>query len=374
MIRRIPSIFIICILIGCHFKSSLEVNHGIDGLILFNGTIKPTILKSNKIALEDFRLPTRIKQINDYLFITDLKRDAGMVCIYDLNNQKYLKSIIPKGSGPFELSAISSIVSGNSGTIYFYDVQSLRLLEANLDFLLQNDLTQPVYSNRLIFENFEKAFRIVNVSDTIYLAYTLPGIKGRFMLLNSKFESTGIQFANYPPIERKPETYDMTEVSFNAKVLGNLYTCAITTHPSADLLVVAHHHVDIIEIYKITEQKRLLRIVGPDQNFPPDYIINKSGQGLPCRECRCGYASPQVFTNYIAVLRLNKLYTDADAYISKYIYFFDWEGTLQKVIELDAEVSEFVIDEGRRKIYAIAFDQDEALLEYDLPSEFENGF
>lgn len=360
---------ILWLIIGCTSKSELEVGYGKDGLVLFKGTLQPIKLKSKKKELADFRLPIRIKLIDNYLFVTDLKRNDGMVGIYDLNNDRFLKSIIPKGNGPFELSAISSIINGNSGNIYFYDVQSLRLLEAKLDFLVGNSSAQPSYVKRIISDKYEKVLRIANLSDTSFMAYTLPGIGGRFSTLNSKFDFTGFQFGDYPPIEKKAEIYEMTEVSFYSKVLGNLYTCSIEVLQSKNLLVIAHHNVDVIEVYDYHKLKLLLRIVGPDQNLPPKYIINKSGQALPCLECKCGYSSPQVSPAYIALLRLHKLYSNEDSYISKYIYFFDWQGALVKIFELDAEVTEFVIDNNRHKIYAIAFDQDKALLEYDLPIE-----
>jgi len=56
-------------------------------------------------------------------------------------------------------------------------------------------------------------------------------------------------------------------------------------------------------------------------------------------------------------------------YISNLIYLFDWSGNLIKILELDAQISEFVIDEKRQKIFAVAFDQDEPLLEYNLSIE-----
>lgn len=97
--------------------------------------------------------------------------------------------------------------------------------------------------------------------------------------------------------------------------------------------------------------------------------MSSSQQAFPCKECRCGYSSPQATAEYIAVLRLEKLYSNPDAYISNLIYLFDWSGNLIKILELDAQISEFVIDEKRQKIFAVAFDQDEPLLEYNLSIE-----
>ena len=352
---------------NCSSKTEMEVNDESNGLILFSESMVPVKLKSQKKEVSDFRLPIRIKKIDEYLFITDLKRDKGMVAIYDLINDRYLRSIIPKGNGPSELSAVSSIVGGNDGRIYFYDLQSLRLLEADLNKLITDSLVQPVYSKRIISDDYEKPLRIVNASDTSFIAYSVPGIKGRFSFLDRNFGFTGHQFGEYPPLEKTGEAHDMAQVPFYAQVLGNIYSSSISTLPSNNFFIVAHHNVDLIEIYDYKSGQRLKRIIGPDQNFPPAYVINSGGQGAPCLECRCGYSSPQITSRYYAFLRLHKLYKEADAYLSRYIYLFDFEGRLISVLELDAEISEFVIDEQRKKIYAIAFDEDSVLLSYDLP-------
>jgi hypothetical protein len=356
------------LLTNCTSKSDLTIGRTENGLTVFSGTLPAIKLKSNQISLGNFILPTRIKLIDDYLFITDLKRSEGMVAIYDLENRRFIKSIIPNGSGPYELSAVSSIIPGNSGKVYFYDVQSLRLLESDLSQLVNDSTFQPNFVKRILFDNYEKPLRIVNISDTSFLTFSVPGIKGRFSTMDSKFDLTGFQFGEYPPIQKKGELYEMTEISYFSKVLANLYACSIATHQSGNL-VVAHNNVDVIEFYNYTNSSRVLRIVGPDQNFPPEYSMSSSQQAFPCKECRCGYSSPQATAEYIAVLRLEKLYSNPDAYISNLIYLFDWSGNLIKILELDAQISEFVIDEKRQKIFAVAFDQDEPLLEYNLSIE-----
>lgn len=92
------------LLTNCTSKSDLTIGRTENGLTVFSGTLPAIKLKSNQISLGNFILPTRIKLIDDYLFITDLKRSEGMVAIYDLENRRFIKSIIPNGSGPYELS------------------------------------------------------------------------------------------------------------------------------------------------------------------------------------------------------------------------------------------------------------------------------
>lgn len=329
----------------------------------FDEAPAPTRLASVELDWGPFFLPTRLKQIGDYLFIADLKNPDAMVTIWDIDQQREVKRIIPKGEGPFELSAVSSIFLQKGGRVYFFDLQSQRMLEADLDSLVAYPHYQPKFRKRLASEDYEYASRIHSVNDSVLVAMTLPALQGRFSLLNNNLEYTGHYFGQFPFLERTGELSGMTDISFGAKVLGNLFVATMDVNQPLNKLVVTYNNVDMIDVYNLTDHTLELRVLGPDQNYPPKFRLTESG-ALPCRECHAGYKSPQSNNDYFVALRLNKRYADVDAYQSRHVYVFSWSGELIKSIELDFEIADFVIDPKRRKLFALAVDASQPLREY----------
>lgn len=312
------------------------------------------------------RFPTEIKIIDEYLFITDLKSEQGMIAIYDTRKNQFLGSYIPKGEGPNELTAISSIFKVN-GMIYFLDPQNSRILEAPLDSLKLKGNFMPSHKIKLLRVDDERPLYIQKISDSTLLSQSYPSFKGRFVKLSSGFQQKGDYFSDYPELERKSDVSDMEH---NMKVLFSLYYSTFTISDKKKDLIIAYNFVDLIEVYNYETQTKRLTISGPDFNFPPKYILNKNGNAMPCKECKCGYSSPFATTTYLAFLRLHKLYADRDATISRFIYLFNMDGHLQRVLELDSEISQFVIDEKSNKLFAVAVDVDQPLIEYSLAELF----
>jgi hypothetical protein len=348
------------------FLVSCSGNNGLRNLVVFDQVPEPVSITASRISLPGARLPVHLSLIDGLLFIVDLKSTEGMVTVFDIETKRVVKSVIPVGEGPFELSSVSAVFEGPERTVCFYDVQSYRLLSANLDSLVRFAAHVPTFRKRIYrFDHDHTSYpvRIVNYKQGENLAYVVPGVDGRFVSIDEEWNMDSTYFGPYPPLERPG---DMSTISYYARVLSNLYSCQFALSKDQNQMVVTHYNVDLIEIYDLATKSLVQRIVGPDGNFPPDYRLNKLGQAMPCRDCKCGYSSPVPTSRYLAVLRLDKLYSSMDSYLSRFIYLFEWDGKITRVLQLDSEISDFVIDETNGKIYATSFDADAPLLEYDI--------
>lgn len=356
---RIGILFVfLCLILGCTVSPS-DLSE--DSVVRrFSKTPSAINLQSREKSIESI-YPTEIKQIDDFLFVTDLKSKAGMVIIYDTKSEQVLRTCIPQGEGSHELTAVSSIYKVRD-SIFFFDPQSLRLLGGLFDELINNRNYHPVYLRKLLFSDFERPLYLFPYSSDSIFAHVIPGFQGRFIKLDQHYEPVGRYFAPFPELDFREE--EMTKMSLYVKVLGNLfYTTSVS---DSNVIIMSYNYVDMIDIFDVHTGNLLKRIIGPEQNFPPKYILNQRLQAAPCLECSCGYSNPIITTKGFMVLRLNKLYSDSDALTSKFIYYFNWDGALTQTIKLDKDVSQFVIDEQNKKIYAISLDTDYPLLEFNF--------
>jgi len=352
---------LLLLLSSCSFQRATEPDTVIK---IFDKLPQPVKLAPTNLPWQQNGLPTRITLIDPYLFIVDLKNRDAMVAVWDIEKQVEIRKLIPNGEGPFELSAVSSIFPDGNGNIYFYDLQNLRMLEARLDCLVMNKNYLPRFKKRLLSTDFEHANRIQRVNDSTFVAITLPALNGRFRFLNRHLDYVGAPFGEFPYLDRTAETSAMTDISFGAKVLGNLYAATLAVNEPSATLLVAHNNVDVLDLFNLQTKKLLLRVVGPDQNYPPRYRLNSQGQALPCQTCNAGYKSPQALTDWFLAIRLHKRYSDFDAYESRFIFVFAWSGDLHKILELDSDITDFVVDEKRKTIFTLSLDSDYPLQAY----------
>ncbi len=343
---------------GC---TASQPNNPDDGIIKRFDKIPSGILIKSKRKNIPSIFPTEVKRIDNFLFITDLKNKAGMVIIYDIKSEQIVRTCVPQGDGSHELTVVSSIYKVRD-SVFFYDPQSLRLLGIRFNDLVNDDTHHPTYIKKLLFSDYERPLYLMPYSKDSVFAHVIPGFEGRFIKLNQRYEPMGSYFAPFPSLEPVGE---MTKMSLYVKVLGNLFYS--TSVSDSNKMVMGYNYVDMIEVFDASSRKLLKTIIGPDQNFPPKYILNQRQQASPCLECRCGYSNPIITAKGFMVLRLDKLYSASDALTSRLIYYFNWDGSLMHVIELDEDVSQFVFDEKNKKIFAISLDTDYPLLEYSFP-------
>lgn len=327
-------------------------------------TVKLKLLRT--ITIPGFYTPLWMFRIENNLLIVDLNHREGILAVYSLSKDSLLRVMMPKGNGPFEIQSISSIVTDGHRNIYFYDTQERRLLQGHLDSLAYS-VHQPRFYKRLRWTyTTDTPLSIINHSDSTYLSTSELGHGGRFNILNHRFEFSPEYFGEYPDLEHTREIKNMTHTEYRVNVLSNLFSHGICLSSDRQSLVVAYLRVDCIEVFDMKSRALRYRIIGPEQNFPPRYKLNKAGQGLPCSECYAGYSSPQVTSNYILSLRRYRQDKEWNSHLSRYIYVFSQAGTVKKILELDEDIISFVIDEERGRLYGLVVDAPYAVVEYEL--------
>lgn len=317
-------------------------------------------LTGKKISLlADFYKPYRITIHGDILYLADIGSDDGMLVTYNLLNGQTGGPYIAKGEGTGELTSISSITFQNDSILVF-DSQSQNFLKGSIrDLSEQGD--NSLIKSRVVKESSDMLLRLVSMDNSAYIGNALSGDSLRFRIVKDRNIVTS--FGDYPPLQPKD---GLSEFRFRAGVVGMLFNCDIAISKINQRMVIANRKIDLIEIYDLKSKKELYAILGPYENYPVDYLISRQGNGLPCRECHSGFSSPVVTKDAFYVLLKTEKYHTPDGWVTNLVYKFNWEGTLQEILELDQKIGEFAIHEASNKLYGFNPFSDQPIVEFSL--------
>jgi len=317
----------------------------------------PIEIKSSSFA----NFPTSMWKIDSILILVDSKTENKNLHFLDLNNKKYLFNAISKGNGPGELTAVSSIVGyALDKPIYAHDLQTQKAYELSIDSLFLNPNYIPTkYFNTMGSSNKLKSRlqKLARLNDSTLIGEMLPAYDGRFMVYDNDFKEK-YSFGEYPPIDWKGRT---DSLFFSVMVQGNIFQGSIITVPSKGFLIMSHPYLDLIEVFDVTSGKELVSIIGPEQNYPPEY----EGDGIPCKTCKSAYDMVQYNNGYIFAIYSGKEHGPNFIGCS-YIFQFDIKGNPICKYTLDYEIIDFILDLENNKIYGLALDEDKPIIEFEV--------
>ncbi|MEN6455651.1 MAG: BF3164 family lipoprotein, partial [Prolixibacteraceae bacterium] len=93
---------------------------------------------------------------------------------------------------------------------------------------------------------------------------------------------------------------------------------------------------------------------------------------LPARDERNGFITAAVTEKFVYALYSGKvmdrrtLESLSDAFLSKYVYVFDWQGRLVKRYQLDQEVRSIAVNANDEALYAASYEGEPHLVVYKL--------
>jgi len=287
-------------------------------------------------------------------------RSEKLFHFFHKNSLLYLGATGRTGKGPGEYNGARLVESiGKSDDLHILDLNNRKLFFLNIDSILKNPVYIP-YKKTSTSIQLEET-RIVRASDILietqlsdstFLAYLYPAFENRFVIVNDDMEVIHL-FGEFPPMENKGIPKDPFLVHF----LSNFYQRGtLQVNKELGKMAFSHSYMDLIEVYDLQSKLKLINIIGPDVNFPPDYQIVGNGNwknSSPCKSCKAGYSTIVSSAKYIYALYSDKLFYDRSKSLAKYLFQFDWDGNPICKYELDSEVSTIAYDEETNRLFAL---------------------
>ena len=335
----------ITFLFSCNSKQA----HYLDThLFTLNDFRSSEQLEGKILKLDDLVMrPTDILTIDSLLITIEYGGDK-LFHIYNLKTQNQINKCIVIGQGPNDMlqpefmqcdESFIKIVDLATSTIYKY---------STLDFISN---PEPKYIHRTKLE--KQIFLTAQQSEDNILGYSY-GIEERLY----KFDLTGKltdSFINYPT--SSIEYSDMEKMdAFYMKFITN----------GSDKIVLCHYMTDLIEIYDINGvlQKRMH---GPEQFLAHFKQIQDGPMGAsPIKGMnRDAFMCPRNAGNEFFVLYNGRYIDDPNHTTScNRLFSFSWDGTPQRIYNLNDPIFSFTVDTKNKKIYGISETPEFHIVEY----------
>ena len=163
-----------------------------------------------------------------------------------------------------------------------------------------------------------------------------------------------------------------SDIEAPPEVVQHAYRGNLKADPAGNRLVLANRHAGFLEVFT-SDGESVRRIDGPFP-FEPVFKVKmgEKGPSLATGESlRFGYVDVAATTDRIYALfsgRTRAGHPD-DAVYGREVHVFDWDGTLQSVLQLDADAMAIVVDPQRGRLLTVRHLPSPAVLSYELGPE-----
>jgi hypothetical protein len=320
---------------------------------LDHSRLRPTRVAGRVVVEGDLlSLPSRILPLRNYLVVVDEGSDS-ILHVFGLDG-RHIRAFGRTGSGPGEFRGIRSMspVPGAGARIRAYDLSASRITEVDLEAprsasqtksitLQQNVLPiQPVWlGDTIVSPNFSERGRL-----------TFFGPQGQF-----------IRAAGSLPPDSKGTPPSVLQQAWMGQIAAN---------PTRGLIAFATLYADQLEIYR--RDGTLVRTVRGPFRFDPKFTTVDAGGGFLTmssgESMRIGYSSVAVTDDRIYALfagRTREAF-GASAAFGRFIHVYDWNGELERVLELDTAVLAVAMAPDGKSIYALRHDPEPAIMMFPL--------
>jgi len=300
--------------------------------------------------------PRTVHAVQNWLVVGDAKGDT-VLHILNSENGDRVGSWGSRGRGPTELGSAWELIADpqpqNRG-VWVYDYQPRRLMFFDVtQYVSGKSISDP----RLISLKTDGAVMSVDWLTRSRLAATGLFAQGRIQMIDE-----GGQFLK--PVGPSP----LPDSPGPVPTRQFIYRTIVRAHPNGSVVALATRHFDRIEIVGL-EDGHVVRVTGPS-NFGLEYQVvqNESGDpsARPTESIRTGYTALDVDEDFIYGLYSGR--TGENSNYADKIHVVDWDGNVQRVLNLGKDV--FHIDVNREEgfIYAIRDYPEPAVVRYAFPT------
>lgn len=297
--------------------------------------------------------PIKVAQADSLLFILDAKSNSP-VHIIDAKNRSYVKGFSSRGGGPGEI--IGGFALGTSKQkLWVYDVQLSRYLGVDVDRILEPEM--KLFDESLKIEQTLSCIEPNWISSESFVSLNMEADNsGRLNF----FDKDGNLTSSKGILNMENSSKDPYSILLQAHQ-GDL---AVT--PDQGNIVLANLYTDRIEVFD-QEANTEFVIKGPEKFDPYYEVLDGPGNshilGMQ-RTSRLGYLAITATDKFIYALYSGKNIGNVE---SRSVFVFDRKsGQPVSNIQLDAEVTSFVVSGDDSRLYGLALGQSPDIIEYSL--------
>jgi hypothetical protein len=331
-------------LAACSWQNKYQHSESID----LNDFKTIEQLKGNVVAFDSIIMKPWLLQVYDTLLITCNLNTDKLLHVFDLKNRKQIAQRISMGQGPTEM--LNPFFIPNDSVIMLFDLGKSIISKYDIrDFVASSD--------PFPFEQIKLNEGIM--SEMVLVEDGIIGSPYHPEYAFYKFDKSG---NNVNSFGERP----VSDITYSDIEIVSAYRAGLTSN-SIDKVAVCYYWTDLIEIYA-KDGKLEKRIHGPEHFYPHFKGFTEGGmiysKTIP-GQSRDAYYSPVSVGENIFVL-FNGKDPDEAGYniLANRIFVFGWDGTPQKMYELDRGISNMDVDEKNKKIYGISDDPEYQIIEF----------
>jgi len=289
-------------------------------------------------------LPMVLEQNNRQLIIGE-NESITAAHIIDIEAQTYLKSLGSQGRGPGEFRSVTSLdfAPGKPDKLWVYDATLQRFTSVNLAKFL-NERPDP-------FED------IINI-EVEGFPLSVYWLDNNTLITNGFFSIDKNLCLIYPKDDSAPRYVGevkragiFTNNQYPPRAIQQAYQSDAKTKPDGTKIAVVYRFTDRIEIYN-NKGELLERSRGPAE-FEPNFDITASGVLNFLSDTKYAYVDVATTEEYIYALYSGVLDPDENHSYGRAIHVFDWEGKLDRIIELNTHVISIAVNDSSNLIFGI---------------------
>ena len=339
---------------------------GLFLMMLFSGYRAPEVslfpvtvsLKGKMLSVgENLGKLHSIEAVDDYLILTDNHKSTLYTILK--TDGSYCFHFGRKGKGPGEMLQASGVKMIRNGHLILSD--GYKLYRHCLDSLYQS-IDHPIPTRQP--EIGDTHIWVADLSDSLFVATGLFSNGKRFKFID--YSGTSLAYIGDYPLEKE------TDLPFN--VIGSAFMSIMTSHPTANRFAVGTNYGAMLDVLAWDLQDLSLERIGGICEYKPQ-VTSRSYQGtpnfVPNEKTRWGYINMDSDSDYIYALYSGRFQREGMPYwLGNTIHVFDWDGNPVCRINLDKDVRDIAVVQG--KLYAMYEDAEIGyqIIEYVLPDKF----
>lgn len=261
-----------------------------------------------------------------------------------------------EGAGPGEFVSPRSIFErpGHPGAVWLYDSRLNRLTAYDLSELDSAEI-RPTGILQLETELVMESPRWLDSTSLVALNTMFQPAEGRFMI----FASNG---APQTSMGEPPPGADGVPAFIRQQAYGG----EIAVHPDGSRFILASNNAGRLELFTAEGSRSVFATPDP---FDPDYRPAPDGINMfRGPKFRFGYIDVDAASERVYALFSGKRFHDhpQTAYTGNQVHVFDWDGSLLRVLMLDADLFAITVDDEERQLYGTRLDPYPQLMSYPL--------
>lgn len=333
-------------IVSCSHINKVEYSNGIE---------RVSVDKKDLVTLNDtsmWRFPQQIALVDSSLIVLD-EYDNRFFHVYSINGSPLI-SFGNKGQGYGELLWVERFhLSADCRILYAYDDMSKKIVGYQLDSL---------WVGKNVFTEYKVDIRKIPYSITPTIFYDMLPLNDSLFLIKGNHPDLRYGLFNVldKGIEPLYHSFPVEELGIDSHeevwslLSSSTYTCL---SPDKSKMVNATYIGGIMEMFSVdTKMKEMAPmnssfiyepIYGLAEGAVPAYVVNNENTQF-------GFEDVCVTDGQIFAL----LHEKGDPYAPSAVVIFDWTGNVLKCIETEKRIHKICIDQERKKLYLLAFNED----------------